>query len=96
VALSLRRANHPKKVASSTSLRTSAFYPHLGAFASLTKSQITVELTKEVLHNTLKGPQREVTVESKKSLAQFFLAKKFEKEYEFSCRIARAAILPPL
>src|SRR5947199_339428 len=35
----------------------------LGAFASLTKTQITVELTKEVLRNTLKGLQHEITVE---------------------------------
>jgi chromosomal replication initiator protein len=45
----------------------------LGAFASLTKAQITVELTKEVLRNTLKGPQREVTVESiQKTICDFY------------------------
>jgi chromosomal replication initiator protein len=36
----------------------------LGAFASLTKIPITVELAKEVLHNTLKGMHREVTIEN--------------------------------
>jgi chromosomal replication initiator protein len=36
----------------------------LGAFASLTKSAITIDLAKDVLHNTLKGVQREITVES--------------------------------
>jgi chromosomal replication initiator protein len=45
----------------------------LGAFASLTKSQITVELTKEVLRNTLKGPQREISVESiQKTICDFY------------------------
>jgi len=36
----------------------------LGAFASLTKSPVTLELTKEVLHNTLKGTRKDVTVEN--------------------------------
>ncbi len=36
----------------------------LGAFASLTKSEITLELTKEVLQNNLRGVQKLVTVES--------------------------------
>ncbi len=36
----------------------------LGAFASLTKAVITVELAKDVLRNALKGAQREITVES--------------------------------
>jgi len=36
----------------------------LGAFSSLTKATITVELTKELLRNTLKGTQREITVEN--------------------------------
>jgi chromosomal replication initiator protein len=45
----------------------------LGAFASLTKTQITVELTKEVLRNTLKGSQREITVESiQKTICDFY------------------------
>lgn len=45
----------------------------LGAFASLTKAPITVELAKEVLHNTLKGLQREVTVESiQKTICDYF------------------------
>src|ERR1043166_4882893 len=36
----------------------------LGAFASLTNSEITLELTKEVLQNNLRGVQKLVTVES--------------------------------
>ncbi|MGH7771328.1 MAG: chromosomal replication initiator protein DnaA [Candidatus Binatia bacterium] len=36
----------------------------LGAFASLTKAPITVDLVKDVLQNTLKGSQREVTIEN--------------------------------
>jgi len=36
----------------------------LGAFASITKSPITLELTKEVLRHMLKGAERELTVES--------------------------------
>jgi len=36
----------------------------LGAFASMTKSPITLELTKEVLRHMLKGAERELTVES--------------------------------
>jgi chromosomal replication initiator protein len=45
----------------------------LAAFSSLTKVQITVELTKEVLRNTLKRPQREVTVESiQKTICDFY------------------------
>jgi len=45
----------------------------LGAFASLTKTPITVELAKEVLQNTLKGNQREVTVESiQKTICDYF------------------------
>lgn len=35
----------------------------LGAFSSLTRSHITVELAKEVLRNTLRGAQREITIE---------------------------------
>ena len=45
----------------------------LGAFASLTKSQITVELTKDVLRHTLKGPQRDITVEGiQKTICDFY------------------------
>jgi chromosomal replication initiator protein len=45
----------------------------LGAFASLTKSQITLDLTKDVLRNTLKGAQREITVESiQKTICDFY------------------------
>jgi chromosomal replication initiator protein len=45
----------------------------LGAFASLTKSVITIELAKEVLHNTLKGAQKEITVESiQKTICDFY------------------------
>jgi chromosomal replication initiator protein len=45
----------------------------LGAFASLTKSQITVELTKDVLRHMLKGPQRDITVESiQKTICDFY------------------------
>lgn len=48
----------------------------LGAFASLTKSQITIELTKEVLSNTLKGAVRDITVESiQKSICDFYNVK---------------------
>ena len=36
----------------------------LGAFSSMTKSPITLELTKEVLRHMLKGAERELTVES--------------------------------
>ena len=45
----------------------------LGAFASLTKSTITVDLTKEVLRNTLKGAQREITVEGiQKTICDYY------------------------
>jgi chromosomal replication initiator protein len=45
----------------------------LGAFASLTKSIITVELAKEVLRNTLKGAQREITVEGiQKTICDYY------------------------
>jgi chromosomal replication initiator protein len=45
----------------------------LGAFASLTKSVITLELTKEVLQNTLKGAHTELTVESiQKTICEYF------------------------
>ena len=36
----------------------------LGAFSSLTKAEITIDLAKQVLHNTLKGLHKEVTVEN--------------------------------
>jgi len=35
----------------------------LSAFASLTKTELTVDLAKEVLQNTLKGARREISVE---------------------------------
>jgi len=45
----------------------------LGAFASMTKAPITLELTKEVLRRTLKGAEREVTVENiQKTICDFF------------------------
>lgn len=36
----------------------------LGAFSSLTKNDITIDLAKEVLQNTLKGIHQEVTIEN--------------------------------
>ena len=36
----------------------------LGAFSSLTKAEITIDLAKEVLHNMLRGLHKEVTVEN--------------------------------
>jgi chromosomal replication initiator protein len=45
----------------------------LGAFGSLTKTPITVELAKEVLHNTLRGMHKEVTVENiQKTICEYF------------------------
>ncbi len=45
----------------------------LGAFASLTKTPITIELTKEVLRNTLNGAQRDITVESiQKTICDYY------------------------
>jgi chromosomal replication initiator protein len=45
----------------------------LGAFASLTRSVITIDLAKEVLRNSLKGAQREVTVESiQKTICDYY------------------------
>jgi chromosomal replication initiator protein len=45
----------------------------LGAFSSLTKAAITVEFAKDVLRNTLKGPERGVTVESiQKTICDYF------------------------
>src|SRR6266498_3097495 len=47
--------------------------PRPGAFSSLTKATITVELTKELLRNTLKGAQREITVENiQKTICDYF------------------------
>jgi chromosomal replication initiator protein len=45
----------------------------LGAFASLTKATITIDLTKELLRNTLRGAQREITVENiQKTICDYF------------------------
>jgi chromosomal replication initiator protein len=45
----------------------------LGAFASLTRSTITTDLAKEVLRNTLRGAQREITVESiQKTICDYY------------------------
>ena len=45
----------------------------LGAFASLTRSTITVDLAKEVLRHTLKGTQKEITVESiQKTICDYY------------------------
>ncbi len=45
----------------------------LGAFASLTKTEITIDLAKEVLQNTLRGNSREVTIESiQKTICDYF------------------------
>lgn len=45
----------------------------LGAFASLTKAVITVDLAKDVLRNTLNGAKREVTVENiQKTICDYF------------------------
>jgi chromosomal replication initiator protein len=45
----------------------------LGAFASLTKATLTVELAREVLHNTLKGAHTEITVESiQKTICDYY------------------------
>ncbi len=45
----------------------------LGAFASLTKTDITIDLAKQVLQNTLKGIHKEVTVENiQKTICEHF------------------------
>jgi chromosomal replication initiator protein len=45
----------------------------LGAFASLTRSTITTDLAKEVLRNTLRAAQREITVESiQKTICDYY------------------------
>jgi chromosomal replication initiator protein len=48
----------------------------LGAFASLTSTPITMDFTKEVLRNTLKGAERDVTVESiQKTICDYYHVK---------------------
>jgi chromosomal replication initiator protein len=48
----------------------------LGAFASLTHSNITVDLAKEVLKNTLKGSHREITIEGiQKTICDYYNVK---------------------
>jgi chromosomal replication initiator protein len=45
----------------------------LGAFASLTKAPITLELTRDVLRTTLKGTEREITIENiQKTICDYF------------------------
>ncbi|HEX7229220.1 MAG TPA: chromosomal replication initiator protein DnaA [Candidatus Binatia bacterium] len=45
----------------------------LGAFSSLTKATITIELAKDVLRNTLKNAQQEITVENiQKTICDYF------------------------
>lgn len=45
----------------------------LGAFASLTKAEITVDLAKDVLQNTLKAGIREITIENiQKTICDYF------------------------
>jgi chromosomal replication initiator protein len=45
----------------------------LAAFASLTKTEITTDLAKEVLHNTLKGLHRVISVEHiQKAICEYF------------------------
>lgn len=45
----------------------------LTAFASLTKTEVTVELAKEVLHNTLRGTERVISVEHiQKAICEYF------------------------
>jgi len=45
----------------------------LGAFSSLTKTPITLELTKEVLRNTLRGAEKDLTVEGiQKTICDYF------------------------
>ncbi len=45
----------------------------LGAFSSLTKAAITLDLTKEVLRNTLRGAEKDLTVESiQKIICDYF------------------------
>jgi chromosomal replication initiator protein len=45
----------------------------LGAFSSLTRSSLTIDLAKEVLRNTLRGAQREITVEGiQKTICDYY------------------------
>jgi chromosomal replication initiator protein len=45
----------------------------LAAFASLTKTELTTDLAKEVLHNTLKGLHRVISVEHiQKAICEYF------------------------
>ncbi len=45
----------------------------LGAFGSLTKAPITIDLAKEVLQNTLRGAHRELTIENiQKTICDYF------------------------
>jgi len=45
----------------------------LGAFSSLTRSNLTVDLAKEVLKNTLKGSHREITIEGiQKTICDYY------------------------
>jgi chromosomal replication initiator protein len=45
----------------------------LGAFASLTKASLTVDLAREVLQNTLKGSQKEISVENiQKTICDYY------------------------
>ena len=45
----------------------------LGAFSSLTKATITIDLAKDVLRNTLNGSKREITVENiQKTICDYF------------------------
>ena len=48
----------------------------LGAFSALTKTEITITLAKEVLHNMLRGLHKEVTVENiQKAICEHFSLK---------------------
>jgi chromosomal replication initiator protein len=45
----------------------------LGAFGSLTKAPITIDLAKEALQNTLRGTHRELTIENiQKTICDYF------------------------
>jgi len=45
----------------------------LGAFGSLTKAPITIDLAKEVLQNTLRGTHKELTIENiQKTICDYF------------------------
>ncbi|HEY7167383.1 MAG TPA: chromosomal replication initiator protein DnaA [Candidatus Binatia bacterium] len=48
----------------------------LGAYASLTKSEITLDLTKQVLQNNLKTNKRDITVESiQRTICEYYMIK---------------------